>query len=51
MGGLADIIKAKRVEKGLPKPYHNAIKHVERAAELGLGVADLAKINRVEAEV
>ncbi len=48
---LADIIKAKRVEKGLPKPYHNAIKHVERAAELGLGVADLAKINRVEAEV
>ena len=47
---LADIIKAKRVEKGLA-PYHNAIKHVERAAELGLGVADLAKINRVEAEV
>ncbi len=47
---LADIIKAKRVEKGLA-PYHNKLAHVERAAELGLGVCDLAKINRVEAEV
>ncbi|HUT35546.1 MAG TPA: DUF362 domain-containing protein [Planctomycetota bacterium] len=47
---LADIIKAKRVEKGLA-PYHKDIKHVLRAAELGIGVADLAKINRVEAEV
>ncbi|MBM4038033.1 MAG: DUF362 domain-containing protein [Planctomycetes bacterium] len=47
---LADIIKAKRVEKGLT-PYHKEIKHVERAAELGLGVANLAKISRVEAEV
>ncbi len=47
---LADILKAKRVEKGLA-PYHNKLLHVERAAELGVGVADLAKINRVEAEV
>jgi uncharacterized protein (DUF362 family) len=47
---LADIIKAKRVEKGLA-PYHNKLAHVERAAELGLGVADLAKINRLEAEI
>lgn len=47
---LADILKAKRVEKGLA-PYHKALVHVERAAELGLGVADLAKIKRVEVEV
>lgn len=47
---LAHIIKAKREEKGLP-PYHKEIKHVERAAELGIGVADLAKINRLEAEI
>ncbi|HPD17587.1 MAG TPA: DUF362 domain-containing protein [Planctomycetota bacterium] len=47
---LAEILKAKRIEKGLA-PYHKDIKHVERGAELGIGVADLAKINRVEAEV
>ncbi len=46
---LADILKAKRVEKGLA-PYHNKLLHIEHAAELGLGVSDLAKINRVEAE-
>ena len=50
MGFWADILKAKRVEKGLA-PYHKDIKHIERAAELGIGIADLAKINRVEAEV
>jgi len=47
---LADIIKAKRVEKGLA-PYHSKIVHIERAAELGLGIADLTKINRLEAEI
>jgi len=47
---LADIIKAKRIEKGL-SPYHKDIKHVLHAAELGIGECDLAKINRVEAEI
>lgn len=47
---LADILKAKRLEKGLA-PYHNKTAHIDQAVELGLGVADLAKINRVEAEV
>lgn len=47
---LADILKAKRVEKGLA-PYHKEIKHIERAAELGIGVADLTRINRIEAEI
>mgnify|MGYP000097263689 CR=1 FL=1 len=47
---LADILKAKRVEKGLP-PYHKDIAHITRAGELGIGVADLAKITRAEVEV
>jgi len=47
---LADLIKAKRVEKGLA-PYHAAIRHIERAIELGLGCGDLAKIQRVELEI
>ena len=42
---LADILKAKRVEKGM-RPYEKPITHITRAAELGLGVADLARINR-----
>ena len=47
---LDDIIKAKRLEKNL-KPRHNDPKHIARAAELGLGEANLANIQRVEAEV
>ena len=47
---LADIIKAKRVEKGR-SPYHKPIRHIARAAELGLGCGDLAKIKRLEVEV
>ena len=44
---LADIIKAKRIEKGL-SPYHKPTVHVARGAELGLGTADLKSIQRVE---
>jgi uncharacterized protein (DUF362 family) len=44
---LADIIKTKRLEKGMP-PYQKATVHIARAAELGLGCADLSKIERVE---
>ena len=47
---LDDIIKAKRIEKGMP-PHNNDPKHIARAAELGLGEADLAKINRVSLEI
>jgi len=47
---LADILKARRLEKGL-SPYHKETKHIARAAELGLGCADLAKIKRLEIEV
>jgi len=47
---LADLIKGKRVQEGLP-PYLKPLRHIERAAELGVGVADLAKINRVELEI
>jgi uncharacterized protein (DUF362 family) len=47
---LADIIKAKRVEKGM-SPYQKPIRHITRAAELGLGQGDLAKINRLEIEI
>jgi len=47
---LADIIKAKRLEKGM-SPYQRPIHHIERAAELGLGVADLKKIQRVELDI
>jgi hypothetical protein len=32
-------------------PYLKPLVHIERAAELGLGCADLAKILRVEADV
>jgi len=46
---VAEIVKAKRLQEGL-SPYHAAIVHIERAAELGLGVADPKAINRVEAE-
>jgi len=47
---LEDIVRAKRVEKGL-KPQLNDPKHIARAAELGLGEADLKKIKRVEVDV
>lgn len=47
---LSELIKAKRLEKGL-SPYCKPIRHVLRAAELGLGEADLAKINRHEIEI
>jgi len=47
---LSEILKAKRLEKGL-SPYCKPIRHVLRAAELGLGVGDLAKINRQEIEI
>lgn len=47
---LDDIIKAKRLEKGL-SPRHNDPKHILRAAELGVGEATLANIQRVAMEV
>jgi len=47
---LDDIIRVKREEKGL-KPHHSDPKHIARAAELGLGEADLKKIKRVEMEI
>ena len=47
---LDDIIRAKRIEKGL-KPRHNDPKHITRAADLGLGEATLANIQRVEMDV
>jgi uncharacterized protein (DUF362 family) len=45
-----DLILAKRVEKGL-KPRSNDPRHIARAAELGLGEADLKKIRRTEMEI
>jgi len=45
-----DIIAAKRREQGM-KPRHNDPKHIFRAAEFGLGCADMKAINRVEIEV
>jgi uncharacterized protein (DUF362 family) len=47
---IEDLIRAKRVEKGL-KPQFNDPKHIARAADLGLGEADLAKIQKVEITV
>ena len=47
---MDDLIKAKRLEKGL-SPNNNSPIHIARAAELGLGQADLKNINRVEAEI
>jgi len=47
---MDDIIKAKRIEKGL-SPNNNSPLHIARAAELGLGQADLKNINRVEMEI
>lgn len=47
---LEDIVMDKRREKGLTKPHNNPM-HIARAAELGLGVADLAKIKRIKVEV
>lgn len=44
---LDEIIRAKRVEKGL-KPNHNSNAYLGRAAELGLGEAKLANIQRVD---
>ncbi|MFP4056512.1 MAG: DUF362 domain-containing protein [Candidatus Brocadiia bacterium] len=48
---LDDIIRAKRLEKGLDRPHHNDPKHIARAGELGLGEADLAKVQRRELAV
>jgi len=47
---MDDIIRSKRLEKGL-SPHNNKPIHIARAAELGLGQADLKKINRVEIEI
>lgn len=47
---LADLIRAKRIEKGL-SPDFKPFRHLERAVELGLGEGDLKKINRVEADI
>jgi len=47
---LADIIKAKRLEKGM-SPYQKPTLHIARAAELGLGTDDLKAIRRVEMDV
>jgi hypothetical protein len=42
-----EIINAERKRRGLPNLFdrHNKPKHVEKAAEAGLGIADLDKIN------
>ena len=45
-----DIIMARRVEKGI-KPRHNEPTHILRAAELGLGEANIKNIKRLEIEV
>ncbi len=47
---LADLIRAKRVEKGLP-PEFKPLRHIERAVELELGCGDLKTIQRIEREV
>ncbi|HOX39649.1 MAG TPA: DUF362 domain-containing protein [Candidatus Brocadiia bacterium] len=47
---MEDIIRAKRLEEKLT-PRNNSIKHIIRAAELGLGCGDLAAIRRVGIEV
>jgi len=47
---FVEIIKAERIERGL-KPHHNDPKHIARAAELGLGQADLKRVRRLELEV
>ncbi len=47
---MDDIIKAKRLEKGLP-PHNNKPIHIARAAELGLGQADLKGINRLDVAI
>ena len=44
---LDDIVRAKRIEKGL-EPRNNSNLHITRAAELGLGQATLANIHRIE---
>jgi uncharacterized protein (DUF362 family) len=47
---LGDVIRAKRVEAGM-SPFLRPHLHVERAAELGLGCADLKKIQKVEQSI
>ncbi len=47
---LDDIIRAKRVEKGLT-PRNNSTAYIGRAAALGLGEGDRAKINRTTVEI
>ncbi len=47
---LDGIITAKRLEVGM-SPRYNSTDHIQRAAELGLGVADPDSINRVDVEI
>ena len=47
---IDDIVRAKRVEKGL-KARVNDPGYIARAAELGLGEAELANIQRVEMDI
>ncbi|HOX37031.1 MAG TPA: DUF362 domain-containing protein [Candidatus Brocadiia bacterium] len=47
---MEDIIRARRLEEKLT-PRNNSIIHITRAAELGLGCADLAGIRRLETEI
>lgn len=44
---LADIIKAKRLEKGM-SPQFKPLRHLERAVAMGLGQGDLSKIQRMD---
>jgi len=47
---LGDIVRARRVEAGMT-PYLKPYLHIERAAELGLGCADLKQIQRIEQSI
>ncbi len=45
-----EIVRLERIRRGL-RPRHNDPKHILRAAELGLGQADLKRVRRPELEV
>ena len=45
-----EIVRLERIRRGL-RPRHNDPKHILRAAELGLGQADLKRVRRLELEV
>ena len=47
---LDSIISAKRGEKGM-SPHQVPTTHIGRAAELGVGEADIGKIKRLDIEV